>query len=450
MDTFFNPKSIAIIGASRNPTKVGYVTVKNLKEGRYKGNIYPINPNAKSILNLKAYPSVLSVKGPIQVAVIAVPAKLTLQVIEECGKKGIKHIIMITAGFSEIGNLQLEKQVQKVVKQFKMRLIGPNCLGILDVNNKFDTLFLPASRLVRPKGGSISFITQSGATGSTVLDLMAEEQFGFAKFISYGNAADVSETDLIEYLGKDKDTKVICMYVESIRDGKRFLDVAKKVSQKKPIIVLKGGITDAGAKATMSHTASLAGSFQIYAGAFKQVGIVQADTLEDLFNFAKIIEKSFKPRGKRVQVITNGGGFGILATDYLSLSGLIIADPSKSTLNKLKKVFPSTYTVGNPIDLTGSAFSDDYRRAIRVCLQDKAIDLLLVILLYQTPQIDTSIVDDLIKFNNLKKKPLVVISMGGDFPRKYKNLLEVNGVPCFTYPHNAARAISVLCKYYLR
>ncbi len=449
MEKFFNPKSIAIVGASRDIHKVGFVTLKNLILAGFEGKIFPINPNASFILKRKCYASVLKVPEKIDVALIAVPAKLVLKVLRECGKKGIKHIIMITAGFSEVGNVQLEKEIVKVTKQFKMRLIGPNCLGVLDVNNKFDTLFLPASRLVRPKKGNISFITQSGATGSTVLDLMAEEQFGFAKFISYGNAADVSETDLIEFLGRDKDTKVICIYIESIRDGKRFLDVAKKVSKKKPIIVLKGGITDAGAKATMSHTASLAGSFEIYAGAFKQAGIIQADTLEDLFNYAKIIEKSLKPKGKRVQIITNGGGFGILATDFLILSGFTIAEPSKSTITRLKKSFPATYTVGNPIDLTGSAFSDDYRKAIKICLQDKSIHLLLIILLYQTPQIDTSIVDDLIKFNKLRKKPLVVISMGGDFTRKYKNILEEKGIPCFTYPHNAARAIKVLSKYYL-
>jgi len=450
MEKFFNPKSVAIIGASREKQKIGYVTLKNLIQGGYKGKIYPINPNTTLVLKQKCYPSVLKVKGAIDTAVIAVPAKIVLRVVQECGKKGIKHIIMITAGFSEIGNNKVEEALVKLIKKYKIRLIGPNCLGILDVNHNFDTLFLPASRLVRPKKGKISFITQSGATGSTVLDLMAKENYGFSKFISYGNAADITETDLIEYLGKDKHTKVICMYTESIKDGKRFLAVAKKVTKKKPIIVLKGGITEAGAKATLSHTASLAGAYEIYTGAFKQAGIIQADNLEDLFNYAKIIEKTMKPKGKRVQIITNGGGFGILATDYLIKDGLILQELAKKTSTALKRQFPATYTVKNPIDLTGSATADDYKKAIKICLTDNTIDIVLVILLYQTPQVDTNIVDSIIKFNKLNKKPIVIISMGGNFTQKYKNILEQHNIPCFTYPHNAARAIKVLCNYYVK
>ena len=439
---------MAIIGASRDEKKVGYVTLKNLIDGGFPGKIYPINPNAEVILKQKCFASVCKVPGKVDVAVITVPAKLVLKVIEECGKKGIKHVVMITAGFSEIGDQKLEAKMLQVVKKYNMKLIGPNCLGVLDVHHKFDTLFLPASRLVRPKKGRISFTTQSGATGSTVLDLMAKEEYGFSKFISYGNAADITETDLLQYLGNDPLTKVICMYIESIKDGKKFLEVAKKVTRKKPVIVLKGGITDAGAKATMSHTASLAGAVEVYKGAFTQAGIIQADNLEDLFNYAKIIEKAMKPKGRRVQIITNGGGFGILATDYLTMDKLTIEEPSKSTITKLKKQFPSTYTVKNPIDLTGSARSEDYTKAIKVCLQDNSIDIILVILLYQTPQVDTTIVDDIITFHKQKKKPIVVISMGGNFTLKYRNVLERNGVPCFTYPHNAARAIKQLCKYY--
>lgn len=450
MDKFFNPKSIAIIGASREEHKVGYVTLKNLIEANYKGKIYPINPNAPTILDTECYPSVLKVKDKIDCALIAVPAKISIKVLEECGKKGIKNIIMVTAGFSEIGNKDLEKKLENTIKKYKIRLIGPNCLGILDTHNNFDTLFLPASRLVRPKKGKISFITQSGATGSTVLDLMAKENYGFAKFISYGNATDINETDLIEYLGNDKDTGVICLYIETVKDGKRFLKVAKKISQKKPIIAIKGGITEAGAKATLSHTASLAGSFEIYKGAFKQAGIIQADSLEELFNYAKILEKSIKPKGKKVQIITNGGGFGILCADHLSLNNLKIEEPSKITISKLKKQFPSTYIVNNPIDLTGSATADSYKKALDACIIDKKIDIIIVILLYQTPQLDTNVVNSVINLNKKKKKPIIVISMGGDFTQKYKTVLEEHGIPCFTYPKNVANSVKVLCDYYLK
>src|SRR3989344_1429093 len=260
------------------------------------------------------------------------PTAIALNALEECGKKKIKQVVMITAGFGEIGNHKAEEQLKKICAKYKIRLIGPNCLGLLNNHAGVDTLFLPASRLVRPKDGKISFITQSGATGSTVLDLMAKENYGFAKFVSYGNATDVNEADLIEYLGNDPLTQVICLYVGSIKDGRRFLQVAQKVAKKKPIIALKGGTTNAGAKAALSHTASLAGSFEVFKGAMKQAGVVLAETLEDLFNYAKILEKSFAPKGKNVQIITNGGGFGILAADYLSKMGLGLEEPTKETI----------------------------------------------------------------------------------------------------------------------
>src|SRR3989344_3536362 len=361
------------------------------------------------------------------------PTAIALNALEECGKKNIKQVVMITAGFGEIGNHKAEEQLKKICAKYKIRLIGPNCLGLLNNHAGVDTLFLPASRLVRPKDGKISFITQSGATGSTVLDLMAKENYGFAKFVSYGNATDVNEADLIEYLGNDPLTRVICLYVESIKDGKKFLRVAHQVTKKKPIIVLKGGTTSAGAKA-----------------ALKQAGVIVAETLEDLFNYAKILEKSFAPKGKKVQIITNGGGFGILAADYLYKVNLTVEEPTQETIKKLKKQFPSTYIVKNPIDLTGSAHAEDYEKALDACLKDKNSDMLLLIILYQTPELDTNIVDIVIRANKLKKKPIAVISMGGDFTQKYKNILEKHQIPCFTYPNNAAAALKVLTEYYLK
>lgn len=448
MEKFFNPTSIAIIGASRDHHKVGFVILKNLRDAGYKGKIFPINPKARIILNEKCYPSVLQVKEAIDLAVIAVPAEIALNAVEECGKKKIKAVVMITAGFSEIGNSKAEEQIKRTIEKHRMRLIGPNCLGLLNNHANIDTLFLPASRLVRPKDGKISFITQSGATGSTVLDLMAKENYGFAKFISYGNAADINEADLVEYLGNDPLTQVICLYAESIKQGKRFLRVAHKVTKKKPVIVLKGGTTNAGAKAALSHTASLAGSYEVFKGAMKQAGVIVAENLEDLFNYAKVLEKSFPPKGNKVQIITNGGGFGILATDHLSKLGLSLEEPSAETVKKLRKQFPPTYIVKNPIDLTGSARSEDYDKALDAVMKDKKSDIILLIILYQTPELDTNVVGTVIKYNKLKKKPILVISMGGDFTQKYKNILEKHQVPCFTYPNNAATAIKVLTEYH--
>jgi len=275
--TFFKAKSIAVIGASRNPNKIGHVIVKNLLESDYSGKIYPVNPNASEIVGLKSYSSVSSIRGKVDMAVISVPAKYALKAVESCGKKRIKYVIMVTAGFSEVGNHDLEKDLLFLVRKYRINLLGPNVLGVFDAYSGLDTLFLPRLRLNRPKPGGISFISQSGAIGSATLDLAAKEGYGFAKFISYGNALSINESDLIEYLGNDKQTKVICLYVEGIRDGKRFIKVCKKVSKKKPIVALKGGVTKSGSKATLSHTASLAGSVDIYKAAFKQAGVLWAD-----------------------------------------------------------------------------------------------------------------------------------------------------------------------------
>lgn len=449
MEKFFTPNSVAVIGASRSPNKVGNVILKNLITAGFKGKMFPVNPHAHFILRLPCFSSVLTVPHPIDTAIIAVPAQVTPHVLEECGKKGIKNIIMVTAGFSEVGNHELDNTIQIILKKYHMRMVGPNCLGTLDTYSNFDNLFLPRSRLTRPKPGVISFICQSGAVGSATLDLLSKEGMRFAKFVSYGNALDVDESDLLDYLGHDPQTKIICVYLEGIKDGKKFMEVAKKVSQKKPIIAIKGGITEAGAKATLSHTASLAGAAAIYKAAFKQCNIIYADTLEDLFNYAKILEKSPKPRGTKVQIITNGGGFGILATDSLSTYGLHILEPTETTKNFLKKKLSPEATIKNPIDLTGSVTTEQYKITLEATLKDKNSDIILLILLLQTPLISPEIIP-IIKETHKKysQKPLIVISTGGHFTEMYVKQIEELGIPCYTYPNNAARAIKALCDYY--
>ncbi|HLD15900.1 MAG TPA: CoA-binding protein [Candidatus Nanoarchaeia archaeon] len=450
MDKFFKAKSIAIIGASRNPNKVGHVILKNLLESHYHGKLYPVNPNTSQLINLKCYPSVLQIKNQVDLAVVSVPASLTLKAVEDCGKKGIKNIVIISAGFSEVGNHELDNKLLSLVKKYKINLIGPNVLGIYDAHSGVDTLFLPRLRLNRPQPGTISFICQSGAVGSASLDLISREGYGFAKFISYGNALSIDESDLLEYLGNDKETKVICMYIEGIKDGKKFIKVASNVTKKKPVIVIKGGTTEAGSKAALSHTSALAGSFEIYKGAFKQSGIILAESLEDLFNYAKVLEKCIKPKGNRVQVITNGGGYGILCADNIEQNNLIPARLSESTVNALKKIFPPLVLVSNPMDLIGDTDTKRYETAIEYCLQDANIDIILVVLLYQTPLITSDIVDMITEFNNRKEKPIVVISTGGEFTEIHKRDMELAGVPCFTFPHQAVKSIKTLCDYYLR
>ena len=289
LNNFFKPKSVAIIGASRKRGKVGNVIVENLLHSKFKGKIYPVNPKAKKILNLKCYSSVLKIKKKIDLAVIAIPALFVLESIKECSKKGIKDVLILTSGFSEIGNKQLENNLKDYLTKNKIRCIGVNCLGILDSHSGLDTIFLPRNKLKRPEAGNISFVSQSGAVGSAILDLAAFNKHKFAKFISYGNATTIDETDILEYLANDKDTKVICLYLEGIKNGKKFIKVLKEVTKKKPIIAIKGGTSEQGSKAALSHTGSLAGDSKVYTGIFKQLNIIQAETLEDMLDYAYIL-----------------------------------------------------------------------------------------------------------------------------------------------------------------
>src|SRR3989338_5006365 len=297
LDNFFSAKTIAIIGVSRDSNKVGHVILRNFIDGGYKGKIFVVNPNADWIINYKAYKSVVDIEEKVELAIIAVPAPLVPNVIVECAKKGIKDVIIVTSGFKEEGNYKLDKKLESLLKKYKIRCIGPNCLGCFDAHTKLDSLFLPRYRLSRPKEGGISFVCQSGAVGSAILDLATEQGYGFSKFISYGNAMNTDESDLIDYLGNDEKTKVICLYVEGIKDGKKFMRIASKVSKKKPIIAIKGGTTEQGARAIASHTGAIAGSAEIYNGAFRQCNVVIASTLGEMFRFAKILEKAIKPKG---------------------------------------------------------------------------------------------------------------------------------------------------------
>jgi|SRR3989344_2201034 len=450
LNNFFKAKNVAIVGVSKDPKKVGHVIFRNLLDANFRGNLYLINPNAYQILNREVYKSISEIRDQIDLAVIAIPAKKVLDAIKDCGKKNIKNVIVVSSGFKEIGNEKLESQLKELVNKFKINLIGPNCLGIFDASTKLDTLFLPRYRLKRPNPGGISFISQSGAIGSAILDLVTTQNYGIAKFVSYGNATTIDESDILEYLGADKETKVICMYIEAVKDGKKFIDVAKKVSRIKPIIVMKGGLTEEGNKATLSHTGSLAGIGEVYYGAFKQAGIIIAHTLGEMFNYAKILEKSILPKGNRIQIITNGGGYGILSTDAIIKNDLKLAEISKDTIKKLKKVMPEIVIISNPMDLVGDATTERYQVAIENCLNDKNVDILLINLLYQTPLISTDIVDVITEINDLKKKPIILVSTGGEFTELLKKSLEENNIPCYTFPEEAVNSIKALTDYYLK
>ena len=446
-----NPKSVAVIGASRDPNKVGHIILQNYIDNGFSGELYPVNKNAapgEKIIGLTAYRSVLEIKKSIDLAVIAVPAPIVPSVLEECGKAKIKTAVVISGGFAEVGNVELQDKIVEIAKKYNIAMLGPNCLGIMDPLSKVDTLFLPTYKLSRPRVGGVSFVTQSGAVGSTILDLIAKEGFGLSKFISYGNAAYVDEVDLLEYLLHDKQTKVIVMYIEGVKRGKELIEIAKKVTKVKPVIVIKAGVTEEGAKAAHSHTASLAGNNEAYDALFKQFGFVRAKDLSELLNFAKIFSSENLPKGDRVAIVTNGGGTGVLATDAVYLNGLKLAEFSEETKKELRKVMPDIVNIRNPLDLAGDADEKRYSDALSIISKDPNIDMFIVIALFQTPGADSSVAEKLIYFKKNIEKPMIVVTTGSDFTQTHKIMMESSGLPVYDSPMAAASALAELYKYW--
>ena len=446
LDNFFMPSSVAVIGASRNSAKIGHVILKNIIDGGFRGRVFPVNPEANEILGYRCYKSVNAVNEEINLAVISVPAEFVLHVVDECSKKKIKDVIIVTAGFGEVGNIKLENQLRDKLDKYGIRCVGTNCLGVFDAYHKFDTLFLPRYRLTRPKPGGISFVCQSGAIGSAILDIAAYSGYSFSKFISYGNATQLDESDLIEYLREDPNTKVICLYVEGIKNGEKFFNVLKEVTKHKPVVVLKGGLTDAGIKATVSHTGALAGDKDVFYGVLNQTGAIRADSLEEMFHIAALFEKKVSFASNRIQIITNGGGYGIITTDAISLSKhLKMADLSSITIAELRKNTPEHMNIGNPLDLLGDATTERYRIALNFTLADKNVDGVLLIVLYQTPLITTEIVEVITDAHRNSNKPIIVVSTGGEFTELLSKSLMERGIAVFNFP---TKPISPLNKFF--
>ncbi len=445
----FNAKSVAVIGASRNPGKIGYVVLENFVKGNFHGKVFPINPNANSILNLKCYPSISAIKENVELAVITIPGEMVPKAIEECGKKGVKACVIISAGFSEVGNTKLAEKLQAAMNKYKkMPCVGPNCLGILDTHSGIDTLFLPRYRLMRPQKGKISFISQSGALGSAILDWAGSKDYGINKFISYGNAMSTDEADLLEYLAQDKATKVICVYLEGVRNGKKFFQVAKKVSQQKPVVIIKGGMSAAGGKATASHTGSLAGNAKVFQAVVKQTGLIYAESLREVFDYARVFTSEPTPKGNKAQIITNGGGYGVLTADALEESVLELAEMSPESRKPIIAASPSYAVIKNPMDLTGDADNNRFMVAVENALMDPGVDSIILIILFQVPTLDSDIIEGMSGLLSKRKKPVLVVSAGGEFAKMHMKLLEKEGIQTFEEPVDAARALHALTYYH--
>jgi len=364
------------------------------------------------------------------------------------GKKGVKGSIIISGGFKEVGNVELENKLKKVANRYKIAVIGPNCLGVLDNYSGVDTIFNPSYKMHRPRKGGISFMTQSGAVGAVVMDWAGYRGFGVSKFVSYGNALNIDEVDLLEYFEKDSTTKVICSYMEGTRRGKELIRVAKRVSKHKPIIAIKSGRTEHGAKAIASHTGSLAGSIKVWDSAFKQSGVIKAKRVDSMFDYARLFAEQPLPRGDRVAIVTNGGGFGVMATDAVIYYGLRMAELDKKMLTKMKKKMP-TYTVfRNPFDLVGDADAERYRHALEGVMNDENVDSVICILLMQTADLGSEVVEVISEINDkYDHKPLVICSTGGEYAQLHKRLLEEMGIPTYDTLADAARSLAALTHY---
>jgi len=445
LDNFFEPNSVAVIGASRDPEKLGFAVLNNLQEGGYKGELYPINPKADEILGLEAYASVLDVPDPVDLAVVVVPAKIVPHVLRECGEKGTPAVVIITAGFREAGRegLEQERELIEIAKEYDLRLIGPNCLGVIDTETPLNATFAAGM----PPSGPIAFMSQSGALGTAVLDLAMAGRIGFSKFASLGNKADVSETDLLRAWGDDPESAVILIYVEGLPDGQAFMEVAREVTRKKPVVAIKSGVTKSGSRAVSSHTGSLAGSESAYKAAFKQIGITRAASMQELFDYA--LGFAYQPplRGKRVAIVTNAGGPGILATDAVEHAGLEIPRLSGETVKALTDYLPGAASAANPVDVLGDALADRYEHAIELVLEDSKVDSLVVIV---TPQAMTEIKKTAHAVGRMSQKadkPILACFMGEARVDAGVRILREYGVPNYPFPERVAATLAAMDAY---
>ncbi|MEW6054594.1 MAG: acetate--CoA ligase alpha subunit [Nitrospirota bacterium] len=447
LNNFFKPKSIAVIGASRTPGKVGYDILKNIIQYGYDGSVYPINPGAEEILGRRAYPSLQDVPESIDLAVIVVPSKNVIDVIEQCGAKKIDSAIIITAGFKESGieGARLESELIRKSAESGVRFIGPNCLGMIDTHSKVNASFAAGM----PAKGSIGFFSQSGALCLAVLDRALPDEIGFSKFISMGNKADISDTDIMLALAEDDNTKVILGYIEGVSDGRKFMEVAAEVSKKKPLIILKSGTTGAGAKAASSHTGALAGREAAFDAAFRQSGIIRAHNVNELFNYALAFANQPLPKGPHVAIITNSGGPGILAADACDKSDLQLIPLYKNIVDELRSFLPPVASFYNPVDILGDSGADRYEKALNTVLKDERMHGIMV-LLSPTAVVDVEATAlAVVNISRLIDRPILTSFMGKkSIDAAAKTLLKF-GVPNYSFPEDMVSAMNVMYRYHL-
>ncbi len=434
MDLFFNAKSVALIGASPEVGKIGNSVMESLVKHDYKGKVYPVNAKGyPEIMDVKAYKNLMDIQDPVDVVIVTVDLKFVPDLLVECGKKNIHNMVIISGGGKELGGERaaIEKRVQDLSRELKVRIIGPNCIGIFNGENRLDCAFQGHLRMLRPKQGNVSFLSQSGTVGIAFME--TSDAFGLSKMISYGNRSDVDEADMIHYLAQDPSTNVIGLYVEGLGDGRKFMNSAKNVIKQyqKPIVVFKNGRSTKGAKQAASHTGSLGGSFAVISGAFEQTGIISVDSYEELTSALKALTWQPVPKGNKIAMVTNGAGPIIAAIDNFERLNLELAQLSDQTMKSFKEHYPATYVIGNPCDVTGSASADDYRFAIQAFLDDPNVDIVMPWFVFQDDPLEEKIVDILGDFQKQKKKPILIGAMGGPFTEKISKKIEDFNIPVY-------------------
>jgi 3-hydroxypropionyl-CoA synthetase (ADP-forming) len=450
MDLFFNAKSIALIGASPEVGKIGNSVLESLVKHDYKGKVYPVNAKGyPEILGIKSYKNLEDISDPIELVVVTVDLRFVPDLLRTSGAKGIHNMVIISGGGKELGGERaaIEQQVKELSSNLGIRIIGPNCIGVFNGDNRLDCAFQGHQRMLRPKKGDVAFLSQSGTVGIAFME--TADSFGMSKMISYGNRSDVDEADMIWYLSEDPETKVLGLYVEGLGDGRKFINAAKDVikNRKKPIVVFKNGRSSRGAKQAASHTGSLGGTYKVVKGAFDQVGIISVDSYEELTGSLKALTWQPVPSGNRVAMVTNGAGPIIAAIDQFDRLGLQLAELTEETKQKLKDHYPPTYVIGNPCDVTGSANTSDYSFAIQAFLDDPNVDIVMPWFVFQDDPLEENIVDVLGGFQKLMKKPILVGAMGGPFTKKISREIEDRNVPVYDSVTTWVSAASTLAKW---
>jgi len=449
-EVFFEPKSIAVVGASPRADNMGRVILNNLRH-KFGGRLFVVNPKYDNVDGVKSYRSLSDIEEDVDVAVIAVNAMATPSVLDDAGRKGVKGVIIFSGGFAETGTeegIRLQEEVVSVAKKYSIRVLGPNCIGVYNASNGVDTFFLPLERMRRPKPGPIAIVSQSGALLATLMDWAAANNIGISKAINFGNKVDIDEVDSLNYLVKSPDIKVILMYLEGVSRGRELVSAIRDVTYKarKPVLILKGGRTSEGSRATMSHTASIAGSYATFYEVMREANAIVLEDLQDMFDAAKVLSASGVPKGPRVAIITNSGGHGVIAADNIASRGLLVPPPSQATLGALKGLFPYRVSLKNPFDLTGDSRPEQIEAVAETLINNGDADAILLVALVQPPTMDFD--KTLNSILNIRRRhpdvPMVVVTIGAEYGERLARALEDVGVPTFEFPDRAARALSTL------